>query len=138
MSLGTRLGLGVTRGSVLGLIFGPRLISANLQPITELSESGDEVATHSAANLPDGVTVTAWTLIAGDTQFSVDASGNVTVDDLTGISADTSYTVQATLSAGDPLVQIVTVTFSEPIGFALEIEPGFALEIEPGFALEVY
>jgi len=123
-----------------GTIGKARILTANLLPVTALSESGDAVATHSVPNLPSGVTVTGWSLTAGDTQFNLidnGATADVTVDDLTGVSADTSYTVQATLSAGDPLVRVVTVTFAEPVGYALEVEPGFALEIEPGFALEV-
>jgi len=101
------------------IILLPSILTANLQPITALSESGDAVAKHSVGNLPNGVTVTGWSLETGGAVFNLTDNGataDVTVDSSAGVDyllGDISYVVRATLSEGDSITLEVDVTVNQ-------------------------
>ena len=82
MAIGLRLGLGVTRDRLSGIL-GPFISFSSLQPVTGLSEVGDSVADLRVSNLPSGVTITDWALTDDyNGAFAIDANtGAVTVAD---------------------------------------------------------
>ncbi len=94
----------------------PVIAMASPVAISSLGGLADPVAAHTVENMPDGVTVSAWALVDGDSVFSISAAGVVTLNSFIGIISDQSYTVQATLSAGGTVERSFAVPFDWVIG----------------------
>jgi hypothetical protein len=107
--------------------------------IAEDAGIGDVVGTLSVSNLPDGVTVTGYTITADpDDVFDISSDDLVTTAALDYETATShSVTIEAALSAGDPITRAFSISvinvFEEPDLDPLTLD---ADEIESGAAAD--
>lgn len=115
MGIGIGLGLPFARGKGVGGI----AIQLARETLLESASIGALVGTLSVSGLPDGVTVTGYSITADpDSKFVLDGNLIELADTLDYETATShSATIEATLSEGDPL----TRTFSIAVGNVLEV-----------------